>query len=105
MRLRGDWQDGDIDIEEDFYILRHTMCPAVLSEIGFMTNEKECRWLQTEEALAALTKTHVEGIAEYLKDGKKYREFPTKINVIGKLQGRYMIHLGDYLFHLFLEST
>ena len=66
MRMRTDYSDGDIDWEEDFYILKHTMCPCVLSENGFMTNEKECRWLQTEEALAALTKTHVEGIVNYL---------------------------------------
>ena len=31
-----------------------------------MTNEKECRWLQTEEALSAIVKTHVEGIVNYL---------------------------------------
>ncbi|MDO5443590.1 MAG: N-acetylmuramoyl-L-alanine amidase [Bacteroidia bacterium] len=66
MRMRADYSDGDIDWEEDFYILKHTMCPCVLSENGFMTNEKECRWLQTEDALAALTKTHVEGIVNYL---------------------------------------
>lgn len=66
MRLRCDLQDGDFDYEEDFYILRKTLCPCVLSENGFMTNEKECRWLQTEEALSALVKTHVEGIVNYL---------------------------------------
>ena len=66
MKMRSDFSDGDIDWEEDFYILRHTLCPCVLSENGFMTNEKECRWLQTEEALEALTRTHVEGIVSYL---------------------------------------
>ena len=66
MRLRCDLQDGDFDYEEDFYILRKTLCPCVLSENGFMTNEQECRWLQTEEALSALVKTHVEGIVNYL---------------------------------------
>ena len=66
MRLRCDLQDGDFDYEEDFYILRKTLCPCVLSENGFMTNEKECRWLQTEEALSAIVKTHVEGIVNYL---------------------------------------
>ena len=66
MKMRSDFSDGDFDWEEDFYILRHTMCPCVLSENGFMTNEKECRWLQTEEALEALTRTHVAGIVSYL---------------------------------------
>lgn len=66
MRMRTDFSDGDIDFEEGFKILRGTLCPCVLSENGFMTNEKECRWLQTEEALSALVKTHVEGIVNYL---------------------------------------
>lgn len=66
MRMRADFSDGDIDFEEGFKILRGTLCPCVLSEKGFMTNEKECRWLQTEEALSALVKTHVEGIVNYL---------------------------------------
>ena len=67
MKMRGDWSDGDIDYEEEFYILKHTLCPCVLSENGFMTNEKECRWLQTEEALLALVKTHIEGIVTHIK--------------------------------------
>ena len=66
MKMRGDYSDGDIDYEEEFYILKHTIPACVLSENGFMTNEKECRWLQTEEALSALVKTHVEGIVNYL---------------------------------------
>ena len=66
MKMRGDWSDGDIDYEEEFYLLKHTLCPCVLSENGFMTNEQECRWLQTEEALSALVKTHIEGIVNYL---------------------------------------
>ena len=66
MRLRCDLQDGDFDYEEDFYILRKTLCACVLSENGFMTNEKECHWLQSEEALSAIVNTHVEGIVNYL---------------------------------------
>ena len=66
MKLRGDYSDGDIDYEEGFYILKHTMCPAVLTENGYMTNEKECRWLQTEEAIESIVMTHMEGITEYL---------------------------------------
>jgi len=65
MKIRGDWSDGDIDYEEGFYILKHTLCPCILTENGFMTNEQECRWLQTDEALEAITMTHVDGIAKY----------------------------------------
>ena len=31
-----------VDREEDFYILKNTVCPAVLTENGFYTNEEEC---------------------------------------------------------------
>ena len=67
MKLRADYSDGDIDFEEEFYILKHTMSACVLSENGYMTNEKECRWLQTREAKQAITDLHVEGIIEYLE--------------------------------------
>lgn len=66
MKIRSDYSDGDIDYEEEFYILKHTLCPCVLSENGFMTNEKECRWLMTENAIEAIAMTHVEGIVRYI---------------------------------------
>ena len=68
MKLRGEWSDGDIDYEEGFYLLRHTLCPCVLTENGFMTNEQEFRWLMTEEAIEAIAMTHVEGIVGYLSE-------------------------------------
>ena len=66
MQMRTDNSDGDPDFEEAFYILRHSLCPAVLSENGFMTNEQECRWLQAHAAKQAIVDLHVEGITEYL---------------------------------------
>lgn len=66
MKMRADYSDGDIDWEESFYLLVHTLCPCVLTENGFMTNEKECQWLMTEDAIESIAKTHVEGIREYL---------------------------------------
>ena len=47
--MRADWADGDPDKEEDFYILSHTKCPAVLVELFFMDNEKDCRFILSEE--------------------------------------------------------
>ena len=66
MKMRGDYSDGDIDFEEGFYVLKHSICPEELTESGFMTNEKECRWVQTEETLSALVLTHVEGISKFV---------------------------------------
>ena len=37
-RIRTDISDGDMDWEEGFYILRKSLCPAVLTENFFMDN-------------------------------------------------------------------
>lgn len=47
--MRADWADGDPDKEENFYILSHTKCPAVLVELFFMDNEKDCRLILSGE--------------------------------------------------------
>lgn len=44
-KTRVDLSDGDSDKEENFYILKNTVCPAVLTENGFYTNEEECKKL------------------------------------------------------------
>lgn len=38
---RPDVDDGDPDREARFYMLRHTLAPAVLVEFGFMTNQHD----------------------------------------------------------------
>lgn len=47
--MRADWTDGDPDKEEDFFILSRTKCPAVLIELFFMDNEKDCRFILSGE--------------------------------------------------------
>ena len=39
--IRTDFSDGDSDWEEQFYILRKSMCPAVLTENFFMDNHPQ----------------------------------------------------------------
>lgn len=65
-RLRTDYTDGDPDIESNFYILRHTSCPAVLTENLFMDNREDVAFLESEEGAKAIVGLHVDGILQYL---------------------------------------
>ena len=65
-RIRTDYSDKDPDWEENFYILRHTLCPAVLTENFFMDSLSDRDYLQSEVGKQAIVNTHVEGISIYL---------------------------------------
>ena len=64
-RIRTDYSDNDPDWEENFYILRHSLCPAVLTENFFMDG-LDLEFLQSKACKQAIVDTHVEGIIEYL---------------------------------------
>lgn len=64
--IRTDMSDGDMDSEEQFYILRNTWCPAVLTENFFMDSRSDLEYLQSRAGKLAVVDTHVEGIIEYL---------------------------------------
>ena len=66
-RIRTDMSDGDMDWEEGFYILRKSLCPAVLTENFFMDNHSDLEYLQSRDGKQAVVDTHVEGIIEYLE--------------------------------------
>lgn len=53
----GDW-------EENFYVLKNTVMPAVLTENLFYDNLEDCEIMKSEEGLNALAKIHVEAIKE-----------------------------------------
>lgn len=58
--------DGDSDLEKNYYVLKHTVCPAVLTENLFMDNEEDVRILLSPEGFDAIVKLHKEGIERYL---------------------------------------
>lgn len=66
MKLRTDHSDGDADYEENFYLLRHTLCPAVLTENGFYTNLHDLAILESHSGQRSIIDLHLEGITEYL---------------------------------------
>jgi N-acetylmuramoyl-L-alanine amidase len=61
-KMRFDTSDGDDDKESPFYILTHTVCPAMLSENFFMDTEKDCRFILSEAGRNRIAKAHVEAI-------------------------------------------
>ena len=65
-RIRTDYSDGDSDWEENFYLLRKTLCVAVLSENFFMDSHSDLEYLQSRAGKQAIVDTHVEGIIDYL---------------------------------------
>jgi len=48
-KMRTDPSDGDPDKEANFYVLKHTTCPAILMEWFFMDTLKDCKFMITEE--------------------------------------------------------
>ena len=65
-RIRTDMSDGDFDWEEGFYILRKSLCPAVLTENFFMDSRSDLEYLQSKAGKQAIIDTHIEGIVEYI---------------------------------------
>ena len=65
-RIRTDISDGDMDWEENFYIFRKSLCPAVLTENFFMDNCSDLEYLQSRAGKQAIVDAHVGGIMEYL---------------------------------------
>lgn len=66
-KIRTDWSDGDRDKEADFYIIKKSKCPAVLTENFFYDNKDDLKFLTSKEGIDAVVKTHYEGIIDYLK--------------------------------------
>ena len=60
--------DGDMDKESNFYVLKNTNCPAVLTENFFMDSKKDLEYLNSDLGFYQIVKTHVDGIMNYIKD-------------------------------------
>ena len=67
--LRKDMSDGDPDFEENFYVLRKTICPAVLTENFFQNTKSDVEFLESEEGFKTVVTYHVNGILKYMNRG------------------------------------
>jgi N-acetylmuramoyl-L-alanine amidase len=57
--MRKDMSDGDPDKEANFYILKYTICPAILTENLFMDRETDCRFIMSEAGRKLIAQAHV----------------------------------------------
>ena len=65
LQLRADWDDGDPDKEENFYILRYTDAPAVLLEMAFISNHEEAEKLADPDWQRSMARAVARGISDY----------------------------------------
>ena len=64
--IRSDYaRDGDPDWEEDFYILRHSLCPAVLVECFFMDNKNDQKYLLSNSGRESIIDIIVCGVLSF----------------------------------------
>lgn len=52
--------------QSDIYILKHTACPAVLTENMFQDHKGDVDYLLSEAGMSELVDLHVDGITEYI---------------------------------------
>ena len=66
-KMRVDLSDGDPDKEANLYVLKHTLCPAVLTENFFQDNKSDVDYLLSDRGFQEIVRLHVEGILNYIK--------------------------------------
>ena len=66
-RMRFDYADGNPDKEAAFYILKHTSCPAIVTENFFMDTEKDCRFIMSDDGREQIADMHVAAIKRVVK--------------------------------------
>jgi len=65
-RIRTDYSDKDPDWEENFYLLRKSLCVAVLTENFFQDCLSEVLFHQSESGKQAIIDTHTEALIHYI---------------------------------------
>ena len=70
-KIRKDVKDGDSDKEKNFYIIKNSKCPAVLTENFFYDNRLDLAYMTSVTGHHMIVRTHVEGIIDYIQSLKK----------------------------------
>lgn len=82
--VREDLADGDSDKEANFYVLRKTAMPAVLVELGFLSNPEEEKLLADGIFQAKCAEVIAGGVARYLGISLGGYEMADKITIVIK---------------------
>ena len=61
------WRDRGVK-EANFYVLRKTTMPAILTENGFFSNKQQCEQMLSAEYRDKIAEAHVQAILEIEKD-------------------------------------
>jgi N-acetylmuramoyl-L-alanine amidase len=64
-KLRPDWTDGDVDKEAKFAVLMGTKMPAVLIELGFITNNIDLSNMRNKKWREKMVKAIADGAEAY----------------------------------------
>jgi len=65
------WRDRGVK-EANFYVLKYTRMPAVLTENGFYSNRQECEKLLSAEWRQKIARAHLEAILEIEETGYNF---------------------------------
>ncbi len=65
--MRWDQVDGDFDKEAQFYILKYTKCPAILTENFFMDHEKDLKFILSNEGRQRIAEHHFDSLRTYME--------------------------------------
>lgn len=66
-KMLSDFSDGDHDFEAGFYMVKNTICPAVLVESFFYDNKKDFDYLMSEAGKEAIANWYVESIKKFME--------------------------------------
>ena len=66
-KIRYDWTDKDADKEMNYYILKYTKCPAILTENFFYDNIDDVQFILSKEGREKIIQLHLNSIIEYLE--------------------------------------
>lgn len=68
-KYRADTSDGDLDKESNFYVLRKTACPAVLTENFFFDRMKDAILMDSEKGQVAIAQAHMNAVHIFEQNG------------------------------------